>query len=130
MTVSLPFLSASDVDIFSKQLPKAELHLHLGGSYPLEYVLSIATEAQKAQLLNFIEKLDNGLQYQEAFEIFTIISQIVNTEERVINGVTALCQEQEKEGVRHLEIRTGLKDFGQGYEPYLQNLFKGYKSIL
>lgn len=110
-----------------KQWDKVELHLHLGGAYPKEYLRSIATDQQMAQLEQELEKIHNGVDYEEAFPIFELIGRLVNTEEKVKDGLIALCRWLEADHVIYAEIRTGLKDMGQGDEHYLQTLLEGIR---
>lgn len=108
-----------------RKIPKAELHLHLGGAYPAEYLLSVAEPLLQAELQSEIERLQNGVDYHEAFAIFDSVRKIVNTEERVEGGTEALCRSLESDGVVYAEIRTGLRDFGNGYEEYLKAVLRG-----
>lgn len=119
-------LSANEKDLKAWQkFPKAELHLHLGGSFPLDYLLEIATPHQKIALQRDLEWISNSVPYHEGFKVFSLISQIVNSDEKVEKGTEALCYELQQDGVIYAEIRTGLKDLGNGYEGYLQSVLKG-----
>lgn len=118
------FLQAASPHMY-RNIPKAELHLHLGGSYPLDYVLSLATPAQKEALEKGLKKIAEGIPYNDCFFIFGLISQIVNTEERVEKGTEALCRAMKEDGIVYAEIRTGIKDLGQGQEKYLQAVLRG-----
>lgn len=113
---------------YFKQLPKTELHLHLGGAYPLKYLFSISTSRQQEELKENLDLIHKGVAYHDVFRFFQLISQIVNTEERVQNGVEALCLSLEEDGVTYAEIRTGLKDLGHGFEEYLKAALNGTKS--
>ncbi len=106
-------------------LPKAELHLHLGGTYPLEYLRSIASEEDFVDLEKMIGRIANGISYNEGFQVFSRIGKIVNTEEKLEGGVVALCRQLERDHVVYAEIRTSLKDLGNGYEEYLRAALKG-----
>jgi len=108
-----------------EQIPKAELHLHLGGAYPLHYLLSIASLKQQQELQAAINKIFQGVSYHEVFSVFQIVGQIVNTEEKVENGVKALCKHLENDHVTYVEIRTNIKDLGNGKESYLQSVLRG-----
>jgi adenosine deaminase len=108
-----------------RQMPKAELHLHLGGSYPIEYLRTIATPEQIAALESGLDQLAGGIEYQKVFFAFGLVSQIINTEKRVEEGTFALCQVLQADGVMYVEIRTGLKDFGNGYRGYLKAVLRG-----
>lgn len=109
----------------TQKLPKAELHLHLGGSFPLDYLLTIATPNQQLALKRDLEWISNRVPYHDGFKVFSLISQIVNSDDKLEKGTEALCRELERDGVIYAEIRTGLKDLGNGYEGYLQSVLRG-----
>jgi adenosine deaminase len=111
-----------------QEMPKAELHLHLGGSYPLDYLLDLASPPQQQALLNSLEMVSKKVDYHEGFKIFGLIGQIVNSDDKVEKGVAALCRALEKDGVVYAEIRTNLKDLGTGLEGYLQSVLRGMRS--
>lgn len=75
--MSLTFLYADEKDInfrpLFQRMPKAELHLHLGGAYPLEYLTTIASEEQIGALQNYLDKISKGMTYQEAFNVFGVV---------------------------------------------------------
>lgn len=106
-------------------LPKAELHLHLGGSFPLDYLMKVAGEEEKAILNDNLKKASETVSYKEAFQMFKIVSQIVCTEDRVREGTYWLCEALKEDGVAYVEIRTGLKDLGLGFENYLKAVLEG-----
>ncbi len=108
-----------------QQLPKAELHLHLGGSFPREYLFSIATTTQQEELSRALDLVGQRIDYHAGFRVFGLIAQIVNSEEKLQNGVSQLCKSLEEDHVRYVEIRTGLKDLGQGTEEYLKAVLRG-----
>ena len=107
-----------------RDLKKSELHLHLGGSYPLAFLESIATSSQMKELSQYLEMInqDNLLNYHEAFKVFPLIGNIVDTEFKVSQGMEWLCYDLLKENIVYAEIRTGLKDYGNGFESYLLSL--------
>jgi adenosine deaminase len=107
------------------QLPKAELHLHLGGSFPKDYLLSIASAAQQEELIHALDLVAQGINYHAGFQVFGVIARIVNSEEKLQSGVSSLCKCLERDNVRYVEIRTGLKDLGQGTEGYLKAVLRG-----
>ena len=110
-----------------EKLPKTELHLHLGGSYPAEYLYSIADPEHKKQLEQCLEKIQSHTlsDYHECFQVFPLVSQIVNSDEKVKQGTKALCLDLQKQNIEYIEIRSGLKDFGNGLEGYLQAMLEG-----
>lgn len=120
----------SGIEVFEKirELPKAELHIHLGGAYPLEYLQQIATEEQFALLEVGLREVAGGMEYEKCFPVFDVVSQIVNTEERVEKGAYALCKQLEADGVTYVELRSRLKDLGKGYSGYLEAILRGIRS--
>jgi adenosine deaminase len=67
------------------------------------------------------------MSYQSIFQVFSIVSHIVNTDSKVEEGTYALCQSLKADGVVYAEIRTGLKDLGNGVESYLQSVLRDMK---
>lgn len=106
-------------------IPKAELHLHLGGSFPVDYLYSVATPEETKALDEGLSWISRGVSYKDCFRVFSLVSQIINSEKRVEDGTAALCEELEKDNVVYAEIRTGLKDLGKGYEEYLLSVLRG-----
>ena len=108
-----------------KKIDKVELHLHLGGSWPFEFLKTIADDKSITQLLMLLDCMDQGMQYEQAFTIFDVISKIVNTDQKVEDGVAALCKQLAYDNVSYVEIRTSVKDLGSGTEGYLQAVLRG-----
>lgn len=108
-----------------KNMPKVELHMHLGGSYPLSYLKEIAPQEEYQLLAAEIEKIKLRVDYHAIFNVFKLVSNIVNTLKKVEDGTAALCDALKKDNVVCAEIRTGLKDFGTGYEDYLLAVLRG-----
>lgn len=123
--VAINSLLGTEQAVNFQQLPKAELHLHLGGSFPKEYLFSIATEEQQKQISQSLDLIVKKMDYNAVFRIFGVIAQIVNTEERLQEGVNHLCISLQNDNVRYVEIRTGLKNLGQGVEEYLKAILRG-----
>ncbi|MBS0619984.1 MAG: hypothetical protein JSS61_00800, partial [Verrucomicrobia bacterium] len=109
-------------------LPKAELHLHLGGSYPKEYLRSIASDEQMEALEKGLEQMAQGVDYRASFPFFSLITRLVDTEEKVKKGTQALCLALKEDNVRYVEIRTGLKNLGRGFEAYLVAVLEGLEA--
>lgn len=107
------------------RMEKSELHIHIGGAWPLEYLKSLATQDEITALEAMLQKIQGRLDYHEAFKVFGLISKIINSDERVEAGVAALCKELSNDGVTYVELRTGLKDLGSGYEGHLQSVLRG-----
>lgn len=111
-----------------KQLTnKVELHLHLGGSWPLSYLQTVATPQQFEDLSRSLEKFNEAVDYHQGFHVFDLVGKIINTNQKVEDGTAALCEELKADGVSYVEIRTGLKDFGSGFAGYLESVLKGIK---
>lgn len=112
-----------------QRLPKAELHLHLGGAFPKDYLDSIATEKQGQQLQAALDLIVKGIDYDAVFQVFKVVSEIVDTEEKLQAGVERLCLALQEDNVHYVEIRTGLKDLGRGYEESLKAVLRGAKAF-
>jgi len=108
-----------------KQIKKVELHLHLGGAWPLDYLKEIADPTDFTELSDNLELIRSGVNYEKAFEVFPMIGKIVNTDQKIENGVVALCKELAGDNVTCAEFRTGLKDLGSGLEGYLNAVLRG-----
>jgi adenosine deaminase len=63
--------------------------------------------------------------YSQVFKAFSVISGIVNSEQKVEDGTAALCRSLLDDGMVYAEIRTTLKDLGTGAEGYLQAVLRG-----
>jgi adenosine deaminase len=113
---------------FFQKLPKAELHLHLGGAYPKSYLFSIASSEQSQELEDELNSIANRVNYHDVFRVFSLVSQIVNSELKVQKGVEALCLSLKEDQVEYVEIRTGLKDLGKGREAYLTAILDGIQT--
>lgn len=109
------------------QLPKVELHLHLGGSWPIDFLRNVAKPADFSAFCHFLDLIDNGIDYHEEFKAFGLVEKIVNTDQLVEEGTFALCKNLAQDNVFMAEIRTGLKDTGTGFEGYLKAVLKGLK---
>ncbi len=109
-----------------QQEPKAELHIHAGGAFPLDFLQEIAIQAERQELQKFIGKLKGGMKYEDAFEVFPLISRIVNSNEKIEEGTFRICKALEADGVRFVEIRSGLKSLNEeDEEVYLQAILRG-----
>jgi adenosine deaminase len=108
-----------------KNINKSEQHLHIGGSWPLSFLKEVATPEEYAALTGMIDQIQEGLDYHAAFQVFVLIGKIMNTEERIENGVAALCADLIRDQVTYAEFRTGLKNLGNGFEGYLESVLRG-----
>ncbi|MGE0010175.1 MAG: adenosine deaminase [Candidatus Babeliales bacterium] len=122
--------ASQDAYTIIKRLPKAELHIHLGGAYPLSYLRTIATPEQFAALQMGLDKVADKVEYQNIFSAFGLVSQIVNSEQKVEDGTYALCKELQADSVEYVEIRTGLKNMGNGYQSYLEAVLRGIERAM
>lgn len=89
-----------------QQVKKANLHIHLGGAWPLWYLKNIASSNDYQRLLAFRKKLNKTLSYDECFEFFQITKDIVKNNQQVEDGVVALCKEFRKDNISYAEVRT------------------------
>jgi adenosine deaminase len=126
--LSISLLESKENSQFRKTR-KAELNLHLNGSYPLDYLQSIATPEQKEKLEKKLHRVAKGVPYQEFFFVFNIVEEIVNTNQKVEDGVIALCDWLEKDGVNYAEIKTKLRELDHecDCDGYLQSILEGIR---
>ncbi len=109
-----------------KPMNKSELHLHLGGAWPLGYLQSIASVKEFEELSSMLSLIQKeAVDYASIFHVFTLIGQIMNSEEKIEQGVIALCQDLAQDHVVYAEFRTGLKDLGNGLEGHLNAVLRG-----
>lgn len=107
-------------------LEKNELHLHIGGAWPLSFLQEISQPEQFTDLCQMIDRIEaGGVNYHDCFAAFGLISKIVRSDEHVENGVAALCKELWQDHVVYAELRTGLKDLGSGIEGHLCAVLRG-----
>lgn len=111
------------------QIEKVELHFHIGGSWPLSYLKSIADPQLFAELLHVLEQINEVINYDDGFKVFALISKIVKTTQHVEDGIVAICDELSKDRVTYAEFRTGLKKLedASDLESHLQAVLRGIK---
>lgn len=107
-----------------RKTSKCDLHLHLGGSWPLSFLRSIGPVEEVEKLARQLGEVAS-LSYHEVFGVFTGVSKLVDTESKVREGVRALAEELRVDGVTYAEVRTGLKDLGRGHRGYLKAVIEG-----
>lgn len=112
-----------------RSVAKAELHIHVGGSYPLPFIRSIASSAEYDELCRALDNMNRRMDYHEAFHIFEIIKNIVNSDDKIEAGTRAICESLAEDNVSYVELRTGLKDLGNGVESYLKAILAGIRSF-
>lgn len=120
--------TAPQLDLLAEQmrpLNKAEQHIHLGGAWPLSYLKGIATAEEFTALTALLDQIHDSVDYHAVFRVFGLTSKIMNSDERIENGVVALCEELIRDNVTYVELRTGLKNLGSGFEGYLQAVLRG-----
>ena len=115
-----------------QNIEKAELHLHLGGSWPLSYLKEVGDKEDVDNFQKFISIMnskDSSTSYHACFKAFQLISKIVNSNEKVVGGASAVCKSLIADGVTYAEIRTSLKDLGgEGLENYLRSVLTGLEN--
>lgn len=116
----------SDISEQMKTIPKSELHLHMGGAWPLVYLKEISKPQEYSDLCIMLDQIQSAeVDYHNVFAVFSLISKIVHSDERVENGVVALCKDLLQDNVVYAEFRTGLKDLGSGLDGYLASVLRG-----
>lgn len=91
-------------------LPKTELHLHLSGSTPIDYIKEIFreegySEADIKEKTKIKDNFDNLNDYRATY---ARVAWAVKTCEHFKEAAYRICIEAAKENVRYLEIRTSL----------------------
>lgn len=110
-----------------KRHPKTELHAHLGGAIPVQFIQNHSTPEAYADLTNFVEKMKKGVDYTNAFQAFSMIGKVLNTNNRIEDAAYAFCRGQYEDHVTFTELRTGLKKLDGSFEDYLKAVIAGLK---
>lgn len=113
-----------------EKIEKIDLHLHLGGSFPINYLETISTPDEIQHLKSFIQKMKEkeDMDYHACFGAFSLVSKIMDSNLKIENGTAALCKSLAADGVTYVEIRTSLKNLNdEGYDAYLDAIFSGIK---
>ena len=99
-----------DLESFIRQLPKAELHLHLEGSIQPETLqeLSRSKGRLEKETLDWIsERADQGHRYkdfQDFLQAFKLVSLLLETPRDYALATTRLIQELARQNVKYAEI--------------------------
>lgn len=104
---------------------KTDLHTHLGGAVPTDFVAKYSTGEEYAEFIKFIEKLRNGIDYSEGFKVFSMIGKVLNSNKRIEEAVYEFCRSQSNDNVTFTELRTGLKKLDGSFEDYLIAVLAG-----
>lgn len=96
---------------FLQQIPKADLHVHLGGSMRLSTLIELAKK-QKIKLPSYTEKglrqrvfKDRYASLSEYLQGFTYTESVLHTAENIERVAYELGQDAIAEGVRYMEVR-------------------------
>lgn len=109
-----------------KSLPKFNAHCHLGGEIPTPTLRKYANKEQIEALETAMAEISAGKEYEKAFSIFPLISQIINTHEKLKEGVYETCQRFKSDNNQLVLMRTGLKSLeNRDYEEYLKTVLDG-----
>lgn len=97
----------SDLDSFFSALPKAELHAHLAGSYPLDLVRNKLKENGMSDsdiktATHTKEKYDNLTDF---VNVYTNLSKAVKTPAELKAATYGVCMDAAKENVKYLELK-------------------------
>ena len=82
--------------------------MHLGGSFPMWFLETIATEIQLKELQSCIEAIKTTEEYSKAFRIFDLVADIVRTDEMIQEGTLAVYRSLALDSVKYCELRYGL----------------------
>ena len=108
-----------------KKTFKTELHAHLGGAVPIEFIAKHSTREEYFEFVKFVEQLKTGINYAEGFKAFQMISRVLNSNKRIEKASYAFCRNQHNDNVIFTELRTGLKRLDGGFEDYLKAVMAG-----
>ena len=79
-------------------------------------------------LSTFLDQMERKdcTDYHICFQAFGLVTKIMNSLGRIEDGTAALCRELASDGVCYVEMRTGLKKFGEStYEDYVKSFLRG-----
>src|SRR3989344_2199532 len=106
-----------------------DLHIHLGGAYPLEYLREISTRKDFKELVEDLEAVKfREADYNTIFSFFNKVEKIIDNESKLYAGVWSLVKKLSDSGIIYSEIRAGLKDLGKGNEAYLEAILNALES--
>lgn len=109
-----------------KSLPKFNSHCHLGGEIPMQTLIKYAKEEQIKEIEKAMSEIASGKEYEKAFFIFPLISQIINTHEKLKEATYQTCQRFKLDNNQIVLMRTGLKSLeNREYEDYLESVLDG-----
>lgn len=96
-----------ELDNLFTALPKAELHAHLAGSYPLVYVRDLLKlkgmpEQDVFKATYTKEKYDNLTDF---VNVYTNLSKSVQTPEELKSATYQICIDAAKENIKYLELK-------------------------
>lgn len=104
---------------------KTELHAHLGGAIPVEFIAKHSTSQEYSEFVDFIDKLKSGVDYSEGFKVFSMIGKVLSSNKRIEDAAYDFCRNQHSDNVTFTELRTGLKRLDGGFEEYLAAVIAG-----
>lgn len=87
-------------------MKKVELHIHLGGAFPIHFLERICEDPDDiVRLRSFLDLLDSDktIDYHSGFQAFALVAKIVNTDEKIRQGTMELCESLRLEGVDYVE---------------------------
>ena len=124
-SVILSSLSPRKIQIL-QSTPKYNAHCHLGGEIPLSVLEKYGTVDQLIALKVGLDEIKKGKDYEKAFFIFPLITQLMNTLERLKEGTYETCERMKKDNIQLVLMRTGLKSIqSASYEDYLKFVLAG-----
>lgn len=121
-------LSICDALTLFKALPKVNAHCHLGGEIPVQTLKKYGNPEQLKKIEEAIAEMALGKDYEKCFTIFPLISQIINTHEKLREATFQTCLRLKLDNNQVVLMRTGLKSLeGQDYEKYLKTILEPIK---
>lgn len=109
--------------------PKVDLHIHLTGAYPLDYLREISTRKNIQKLEETLKEISSGkIDYVSIFNVFREVEKIVDNESKVFKGVDYLAKELAEMNVIYFEVRTGLRNLGKGKRAYLESILSALEA--
>lgn len=110
-----------------KRVDKSEIHVHLGGAVSMAFMQKHMAAQAYNNLTEFIDRFSGGMDYREGFKAFSLISAILDSNQRIEEAAFDFCQKLHSEQITFCELRTGLKRLDGGFENYLQSVINGLR---
>ncbi|MBK7107226.1 MAG: adenosine deaminase [Ignavibacteriae bacterium] len=100
-------MNRNNLDLFIQQIPKAELHLHIEGTFEPELIFTIADRNKIKLKYNSVDELRNAYNFnnlQEFLDIYYAGANVLKTEEDFYDLTMAYFTKINSQNVVHTEI--------------------------